>query len=931
MAKVSAANTLYRFAIEVLLVCFSLGIYVSIENPSRSWLWGILTQLVLQQNDSAFTEWYTRLRNVDFHVCMHGGERNKRTRFLSSPGLYDALEAECDQSHTHKPWFVLQRGAQLEFATAMEAEYPKTLCTRMANCLRELALQYNVQLGPQLSSTQRAKHAWGVQTIKAKPLIPEFKDFHHSPHEDDQPGFRLLATPSPGVQNTELLSETEQHELDERGEDIQKPKRVRKMYKYGIQWRPEEFLLQAKQTTHPKDPQRALPLALKEAILHVMTTSPVEVAKHRLSVILALHRKAAELGDSEKELKQSMDGNVAAVLSCKRLLLWKYLMEITHFSDTEVFNLVVKGIPLHGAHSKPPNFPDDWRPATVSVDELLSSALWRRKSLMSMADHVFDEKVQQDLHEATMKEVSLGNLQGPFTENEVSEYFGTPDWLFNPRFALYQGSESKVRAIDDGKRSSLNAAYTTNFKLELYDVDTLAAMLASIADSLEGGEVNFDLDNDTYCSMPVHRDVASDSWVGRTLDLSRAYKQLAVDPSSRLLNVIGYFHQGAWKFYRSEVLPFGAVASVYSFNRVSRSLHHIICGLLWSMSTCFYDDFPTISPCASSSVLTKAMSVLLNLLGWDHARVGSKAVDFASDFSALGISVQLTSLNKGSFILCNKEGRIERLCAMLQAIKERGLITKSEAAQVQGHLNFASGFFVSKALRFLVSAFNHLAEVPRLMGSVDLGKLCSLAISMLQSMPPREYRADSFKNPFLIFTDGAWENGKASGGALVFDPDRNTCEVFAVKVPDRLVSCWLEQVGDQLISQIEFFVYLAVRFQYRRRLHNKIGIAWIDNEAARFVAIKGSSGSFTMFAMSRTLQQLELEMPSSVWLERVCSYSNPSDMPSRDQVHQAAILFRADERGVLEVPEHIVDAILLIHRDPYASLNALTTGVNSSA
>ena len=153
-----------------------------------------------------------------------------------------------------------------------------------------------------------------------------------------------------------------------------------------------------------------------------------------------------------------------------------------------------------------------------------------------------------------------------------------------------------------------------------------------------------------------------------------------------------------------------------------------------------------------------------------------------------------------------------------------------------------------------------------------------------------------------------------------------------MEIPAALVAKWLEEVGEQLISQIEFFVYLAVRFDCREALLNRLGIAWIDNEAARFVAIKGSSdSSFSLLAMSRTLQQLELEMPSSVWLERVASYSNPSDMPSRKQVKLAAKLFRASEAGVLRVPSRLVDAILLMHREPYASLNALSKGVNSSA
>ena len=240
--------------------------------------------------------------------------------------------------------------------------------------------------------------------------------------------------------------------------------------------------------------------------------------------------------------------------------------------------------------------------------------------------------MQDDLHDATMKEVALGHLHGPYSEQEVTEHFGSDKWLFNPRFALYQGPENKVRAIDDGKRSALNLAYTTNFKLELYDVDTLAALVAAVAESLRAGKVSFDMDDDTVCSVPVHPEVASDAWSGRTLDLSRAYKQLALDRASRCLSVVGYRYRGRWVFFRCDVLPFGAIAAVYSFSRVSRSLHFLICKLLWGPCSCFYDDYPTISPNASAAILSKAMSAMLTLLGLGPRQSWHQGVGFCCVF-----------------------------------------------------------------------------------------------------------------------------------------------------------------------------------------------------------------------------------------------------------------------------------------------------------
>ena len=55
----------------------------------------------------------------------------------------------------------------------------------------------------------------------------------------------------------------------------------------------------------------------------------------------------------------------------------------------------------------------------------------------------------------------------------------------------------------------------------------------------------------------------------------------------------------------------------------------------------------------------------------------------------------------------------------------------------------------------------------------------------------------------------------------------------------------------------------------------------------------------------------------------MASFSNPSDISSRDQVKLAAKLLQAQDAEALRVPDTLVDAIISLHRDPYATLNAL--------
>ena len=136
----------------------------------------------------------------------------------------------------------------------------------------------------------------------------------------------------------------------------------------------------------------------------------------------------------------------------------------------------------------------------------------------------------------------------------------------------------------------------------------------------------------------------------------------------------------------------------------------------------------------------------------------------------------------------------------------------------------------------------------------------------------------------------------------------------------------MKDVGDQIICQIEMFAYVTVRYKLRTQLLNKVGISWIDNDAARFAILKGTSDSFSLRAMCRVNQQIELESPSSIWYERVSSYSNPSDGPSRKLVAQTAALLGAIPDDAWVTPQHVIQTIMDLHSKPLSLLYALTNG-----
>ncbi|CAE7410690.1 unnamed protein product, partial [Symbiodinium sp. CCMP2456] len=183
------------------------------------------------------------------------------------------------------------------------------------------------------------------------------------------------------------------------------------------------------------------------------------------------------------------------------------------------------------------------------------------------------------LQEVTQEEVRLGFLDGPYSAEEITNLVGHEHWCVIRRFLLDQGS--KQRPIDDACQSQTNAAYSTTIRLELHNADYIASVALFIAKKVKEGRQRF----------------GSGDWVGKCLDLTKAYKQLALHPSHRDLCVT-YFRgpDGKEMFFLPNSLMFGATAAVIP-------------------SAVYFDDYPIFTPCEGSKDADDAASQFLSMLG----------------------------------------------------------------------------------------------------------------------------------------------------------------------------------------------------------------------------------------------------------------------------------------------------------------------------
>ena len=167
--KVEAANKLYRFSKEVIMLCLKKGIPFICENPRRSLMW--LTE--------PFSVMPETCRFQYIHACMYGSRRRKSTAFLMNFQA-ENLQAQCDEQHTHLPWGMVDPhdGSGLKFSTSLETEYPQQLCKQLAMAfLDRLQLQGKAPQPPEQCEDQLQKMGAGIQPrgARAPLLLGEFK------------------------------------------------------------------------------------------------------------------------------------------------------------------------------------------------------------------------------------------------------------------------------------------------------------------------------------------------------------------------------------------------------------------------------------------------------------------------------------------------------------------------------------------------------------------------------------------------------------------------------------------------------------------------------------------------------------------------------------------------------------------------------------
>lgn len=301
----------------------------------------------------------------------------------------------------------------------------------------------------------------------------------------------------------------------------------------------------------------------------------------------------------------------AAGRSGPNLGLLEWCLEQRGWSDKDLIFHLQQGFPLIGdlpVDSEAPRA--DVRQASLTRSQLESHgvAAWPRQ----LRRHSRAGALDAEIWSQTLEEAALGRMTSP------QPAFDSSPKVVTRRFGVRQINSKgadKVRCIDDFKESGVNDAASVSRRIRMGRLTDLEAVTRTLADTKE--------------PLALLKS-----------DFKAAYRSLPLAGSDLGLASVLLRNPGGQLFSATQLaMPFGAVASVYAWDRLGAALAAILQEFLLIPCVRYVDDLFWVDFVAASAECRLAALECIDLLGFTLEE--SKTPAPSSCQTVLGIKVAL--------------------------------------------------------------------------------------------------------------------------------------------------------------------------------------------------------------------------------------------------------------------------------------------------
>ena len=858
--KVDQANLLYTKAAAFIDRLLDARHFVVIENPSNSWLWSLPMMRRIVQ----------RCLFVHLHACMFGSQRKKKTSLLTNIEALLEMGILCDDSHPHAEWGLDE---QNNFNTAKEAEYPRQFCEVYIDIVLHLCeaqgwvnSDNNRIASPPLSQPRGRK---------TRPLIPEFKMVRsimlsRIPALDHKKKLRNAISDIPA--GSKLLRAEAKTGNDNRNVFL---------CVFGIYFSMVEFYNNSLTVQHPFDDFMHIPDILLECICDILVLGPVEISKRRLQTIKELKDLRISLEAEEAKLHMNIPSHIRTILASKQLLMLERLAGTINWPDEKLHDEIRNGFRLVGMGTKSNIFKPDFKPATITEDELMKKAKFLRPALIGKLKNQQEDELLQELRTITAAEAeNKGWLTGPHRLKAIQDEFQN-EWLPVVRFAVRQ--KNKTRPIDNFAENGVNDAWSSPEKLDLHSVDHVTWLIGVLCKMVFHRKcIDVTLKCGKKIMAPLH-----DDWISSN---AKCMLTTQKDDRNKAIVALKAPNDEGVEFYGMSCLPFGAVSSVHNFNRIARLVWALGVKLLRIPWLNYYDDYPVVSPAAISGSTLSSAKTFLRLLGLKFSE--AKLEPFKSEAEILGVVVDCSSCHLGDIQYRMKESRRTEILSELRRICEDRSVIPAALPSSLGRIQFAEGQLQGRAGKLAMADIRELGTKNKKHVHLEGDHLRAFSIlkARFEKNTERCIQVSSPGSPAIVFTDGSFEPDEDGmmdetgiGGILI--RDGKLPQVFGCKVPTALLDRWRAAGKEHLIGQVELYGVLVARSLWREELHNRRSIFFIDNWGVLDCVVPGTSKDSTWREMLMEMEEIDASFPTFIWAARVPSESNLADPPSRGHMN----------------------------------------------
>ena len=240
----------------------------------------------------------------------------------------------------------------------------------------------------------------------------------------------------------------------------------------------------------------------------------------------------------------------------------------------------------------------------------------------------------------------------------------------------------------------------------------------------------------------------------------------------------------------------------------------------------------------------------------------------------------------------NTEERVLELVGEIDDALISNMLPRSEGEKLRGRLQFASSqLFGRKFRRLLKVLSNHVAQ-----GRKSLSQHTQYCLrdirALLVSNSPRKIEA-SQAEVVHIYVDASFDQSDFSGlGGMLVDMSGKVTSFFSARVDTTTLDDIMSKGQKTVIQELEMLAVLAALKSWKAVIRASRVILFTDSEAVRGGFLKSWSANEDSDKIVNAIFQVESDFDVPVWIERVPSQSNPSDILSREVVTE----FRGAER-----------------------------------